>query len=72
MNPCPFCGSTRITHIFDSMLYGYCMSCEDCFARGPVSAGRPEAATEWNVRSLEHLPQTGAKPHNPSMTPYIF
>jgi Lar family restriction alleviation protein len=51
MKPCPFCGSPRITHIFDKNLYGYCMSCEECFARGPVFGDRSEAAEEWNVRA---------------------
>jgi len=36
MKPCPFCGSTRLSEIFDS--FGAArLRCEDCRACGPVA-----------------------------------
>ena len=54
MNPCPFFGSDRISSVFDAELFGHAMSCENCFARGPVFGTEQEAKVEWNNRA-EHF-----------------
>ena len=53
LKPCPFCGSERISYVFDEDLFGYAMSCESCFARGPVYGEHHDCEQEWNIRSAE-------------------
>ena len=61
LQPCPFCGGTRLTEK-QSTRWGYFISCS-CHAVGPSARSKESAAHAWNTRVEQfqtrlHLPAT--------------
>jgi Lar family restriction alleviation protein len=49
--PCPFCGSARITLLEGAIGGSYAaVVCQDCHATGPEAVTREEARSLWNSR----------------------
>ena len=49
LNPCPFCGSTRV---YDAGLWHHVIKCLDCETCSAPCSNWNEAVTRWNTRAL--------------------
>ena len=46
---CPFCGHDEISMIIEGE--NHIVTCDECFARGPVSDSESDAEVGWNKRT---------------------
>ncbi|WP_086650833.1 Lar family restriction alleviation protein [Acetobacter cibinongensis] len=58
LKACPFCGDAHKlvatdTDEVSALVLNNWVSCENCYAEGPVRAKRSEAITAWNTRAGE-------------------
>jgi Lar family restriction alleviation protein len=63
LNPCPFCGSTKIQSECYSTTFSIAARAEDCFdyckdcdAQGPAGGSAAEAHVRWNARGPAAAP----------------
>lgn len=58
LTPCPFCGGSTITIVFESNRYSEAAAiCEDCQATGPLEDNPDDARKAWNRRASAELPE---------------